>query len=314
MDKGSYVFISYSSMDSLIVAQVTRLLTDCNIAYWKAPEMIPAGSNYAREIPKAIRECEAFVLILSKASQHSIWVEKEVDVAICCRKRVIPIKIDNEPLNELYHFYLNNVQTINVNPTQSKSLLKRDAESLKENFYGLIPGGMDTSGSKDAIVEVPMREAAGTLITYEDCNVEADEHRSPMVDSAGSLEADGSRRIAADVHRNPVVGSTDNHGSDNSCNTARDNYSIPATDIRSNALRMNKIPICCESCNSVLEQRKMGVYICVRCGREHYDDYRKVRNYLERVGAAPALVIARDTGVSRKTIEYFRENGFIESR
>jgi len=50
--------------------------------------------------------------VVSKYSQDSIWVEKELDSAITNRKMVLPIKLDNEPLNDLFRFYLNNVQMI----------------------------------------------------------------------------------------------------------------------------------------------------------------------------------------------------------
>ena len=52
-----YAFISYSSKDEAFVANLTEILKSCQISYWKAPEMLPAGTNYAREIPKAIQEC-----------------------------------------------------------------------------------------------------------------------------------------------------------------------------------------------------------------------------------------------------------------
>lgn len=106
------IFISYSSKDSEFVEKILNILERAQIEYWKAPEMIPAGSNYAKEIPKAIQACEACLFVVSKDSQESIWVEKEIDSMINFRKHLIPIKIDDEPLNDMYKFYLNNVQMI----------------------------------------------------------------------------------------------------------------------------------------------------------------------------------------------------------
>ncbi len=106
------VFISYSSKDSEYALGIVSILKELGISYWKAPEMISAGANYAKEIPRAIRESDGFIILISKHSQNSIWVEKELDNAINLRKRIIPIQIDNEPLNDMYLFYLNNVQMI----------------------------------------------------------------------------------------------------------------------------------------------------------------------------------------------------------
>ena len=38
-----YWFISYCSKDNHIVNALTEILKKCDIPYWKAPEMIPAG-------------------------------------------------------------------------------------------------------------------------------------------------------------------------------------------------------------------------------------------------------------------------------
>ena len=79
-------------------------------------------------------------------------------------------------------------------------------------------------------------------------------------------------------------------------------------DTRSNALRVNKIPMQCEYCGEPLPQGEMGVYKCVRCGREHFDEFKKIRNFLEENGPASALEISRGTGVAMPTIrEYFSD-------
>lgn len=122
MDKESTVFISYSSKDLDVVNRIADELEKMEIKFWKAPEMIAAGSSYAREIPKAIRECNIFLLILSRYSQESIWVEKEIDSAICQRKVILPIQIDGCELNDTFRFYLNNVQIITYYQDSEKAM------------------------------------------------------------------------------------------------------------------------------------------------------------------------------------------------
>ncbi len=114
------IFISHSSKDSLYVKGIVEMLKDLGLSYWKAPEMIPPGSNYAKEIPAAIRECDVFLLVVSQASQRSLWVEKELDSAVNNRKMILPIKLDKEPLNDLFRFYLNNVQMISYDVEREK--------------------------------------------------------------------------------------------------------------------------------------------------------------------------------------------------
>ncbi len=235
----NYVFISYSSKENEFVKQLTNLFEINKIAYWKAPEMIAAGSNYAKEIPQAIRECSVFLMVVSAASQESIWVEKEVDTAICHRKRIIPVKIDDAPLNDMYRFYLNNVQMVHA-VVENRLIMNLDV--IRMVFEEALENGKDVS------------------------SVRGVEHQE----------------------------------------------TVKSPDKRSNALRINKIPLECEFCGGAVVEQSRGVYKCVDCSRENYDDFQKIRNFLEKSGAAPIAVIARNTGVSYKTIEYFWNEEYLE--
>lgn len=255
------VFISYSSKDQGFANKVIRLLEKMGVSYWKAPEMIPAGSSYAREIPRAIRECGVFLLILSKDSQESIWVEKEVDSAICYRKSIVPVQIDEQPLNEMFRFYLNNVQTISY------------AENPKEAFFAL-QGQINRllSGKPEKILlseERPAEKPSGLFVEQEE------------------------------VENN--TGETDK----------KDTESFRMKP-RSDVLSLNRIPAECGYCGGKLEKIARGTYQCMKCGKENYDDFQTVRNYLDKVGATPAVIIEQDTGVPRKNIEYFLRQEYLE--
>lgn len=112
MNKKRHVFISYSSKDRNKIKKLIKLIEEAGYLCWRAPEQIPPGSSYAKEIPKAIRECDVFLLILSQYAQESIWVEKEIDCAVLNHKVIIPLQMDETPMNETLRFYLNNVQMI----------------------------------------------------------------------------------------------------------------------------------------------------------------------------------------------------------
>lgn len=127
MDKT--VFISYSSLDKDIVNDIVNMLSDAKISYWIAPEMIPIGSNYAKEIPGVIRSCGIFLLIISQNSQESIWVEKELDYAINMKRKIIPINISETNLSDMFRFYLNNVQMVLCEKNH-----KIDYEALKKRI------------------------------------------------------------------------------------------------------------------------------------------------------------------------------------
>lgn len=255
------VFVSYSSDDRKLVNTITKMMKEAGISYWKAPEMIPAGSSYAREIPRAIKECAVFLLVLSRTSQKSIWVEKEIDSAISHRKTIIPFQIDDLPLNDTFRFYLNNVQMI--------------------------------SYAEDGL------EAIGELKTQ----------LLQLVKPAD----DSLTNVIHEVVEEEVSGSTDKEPVEKKENTnAYPRRSYPGR-ADSNALRMNRIPLECDYCGSkCLENITMGTYRCHDCGKDSYDDFQTIRNYLEIVGNAPAAVIEKNTGVPKRIIEYFFKDEYLE--
>ena len=67
-----HIFISYSSKDFETANVIRNYLNDICFV-WMAPFSIPAGSNYAEEIPKAIEASSTFVLLLSLNSIKSKW-------------------------------------------------------------------------------------------------------------------------------------------------------------------------------------------------------------------------------------------------
>ena len=104
------VFISYKAEELNEAMWVRDRLEEQGISCWLAPGSIPGGSSYAVQIPRAIRECVAFVLILSNNAQESKWVPRELDQAINANKVILPFSIENCQLKDEFSFYLSNVQ------------------------------------------------------------------------------------------------------------------------------------------------------------------------------------------------------------
>lgn len=234
------VFVSYSSKDKEVVDYIVSRLQEMNISYWKAPEMIPAGSSYAKEIPVAIQKSQFVLLILSEASQGSIWVEKEIDSAICNKKIIIPFQIEKMELNDTFRFYLNNVQAV--------MYYQNIEEAFRMLREKLLPG------------------------------ISKEENDFYQNDKSLKLNVQKSMRERRDV----------------------------------NALRMNRIPQMCSFCGcKELEHISLGIYKCVRCNAENYDDYQTIRRYIERKGRASYRDIERETGIPRRIIDNFLREGYL---
>ena len=107
------VFVSYSSREADRAYEIVTQLEAAGIPCWIAPRDIGVGSNYTRDIPKAIRECTHFLLALSANAEASKWVNKELTRAINQEKCLIPLMIEDFTISEGFEFLLEDVQIRN---------------------------------------------------------------------------------------------------------------------------------------------------------------------------------------------------------
>lgn len=68
----------------------------------------------------------------------------------------------------------------------------------------------------------------------------------------------------------------------------------------------------CPECGGHVVYKYSGIYECEECHKEIYDDFGKVKKYIEEHGPSPANVIADETGVSMNVINKFLRRGRVE--
>lgn len=71
-------------------------------------------------------------------------------------------------------------------------------------------------------------------------------------------------------------------------------------------------PKVCPECGGEMEFKGCGEYRCESCKYVAYDDYGKVRNYVEKHGGATAAQVAEATGVKQKTIRTMLKESRLE--
>lgn len=120
---GKRVFLSHKSDDFQEVERFRKLLESRSISCWIAPRDIPLGSNYAREIPDAIKNCKCVLVFVSKRSQMSENVINEIEIAVRHKKTIIPVRLEDCELVGPFMYHLNNKQWIKLNS-------KEDIEKL----------------------------------------------------------------------------------------------------------------------------------------------------------------------------------------
>ncbi len=101
------VFISYSSKNEEVANLIAEGLEDRGVKYWKAGQYtINSGEDFREKISSALKECKIFLIILSTESMNSPWVRLELTEALRYDKKIYSLKIDNNPIDEVFDFKL----------------------------------------------------------------------------------------------------------------------------------------------------------------------------------------------------------------
>lgn len=142
--KPGYAFISYSSKDMDLRNEVLASLKENGIATWSAPDDIPSGKQYYEQVNEAITECSCLVLILTEASQISLWVEKEVSYAIARGKPIVPVCKNQVALDDNMAFYLNQNQIFYISDFSSRSAaMTLFAKTVRETIIHYTSSAVD---------------------------------------------------------------------------------------------------------------------------------------------------------------------------
>lgn len=72
------------------------------------------------------------------------------------------------------------------------------------------------------------------------------------------------------------------------------------------------MPVHCQKCGGIMVFKGVGEYQCEDCGFLDYDDYGKVRNYIEKYGSATTAQVSRATGVTQKSIREMLKESRLE--
>jgi len=96
----SSVFVSYSEKDREFAQQLHADLARQGIRVWFAPDNLESGDKLKDHITEAIRSSDKVLLILSKDSIRSTWVQREIEAAFEKEREgtklvLLPIRIDD---------------------------------------------------------------------------------------------------------------------------------------------------------------------------------------------------------------------------
>lgn len=117
------IFFSHSSRDSDWVQRVAAQATAAGVDVYLAEHDVSPGQQLSEKVTRAIEECDAVIVLLSKNSLASIYVQQEIGVAHHARKLVIPILMDDAVGTDLG--ILNGREYIPLDPAAPHEALSR---------------------------------------------------------------------------------------------------------------------------------------------------------------------------------------------
>ncbi|MCP4140536.1 MAG: toll/interleukin-1 receptor domain-containing protein [Chloroflexi bacterium] len=89
-----HIFISYSRRDKTVMKRVVSFLHNQELRVWVDDEKLKSGTTaWEEEIEEAIPRAAVIVVLLSPSSAESIWVQREIKLALLHKIKIIPVLI-----------------------------------------------------------------------------------------------------------------------------------------------------------------------------------------------------------------------------
>jgi hypothetical protein len=105
------VFVSHSTEDAAVARQVADALRS-GLAVWIAPDSIRPGEAYNEAIVAGLKASDTLAVLVSKASNASKHVAREVGLADSLGKKIIPIRIEPVEPSDGLTYYLSMPQWV----------------------------------------------------------------------------------------------------------------------------------------------------------------------------------------------------------
>jgi hypothetical protein len=143
------IFISYSRRDQEFV---TRLASDINeqVGFvWFDRSTIQPGQKWHDEIMDGIRECKAFIVVLSPDAVKSRYVGEEVNKALELGKTIFPVIYRPAEWTGVFESLVRDIQTLDLR-----------SGSYTDNFQKLVDGLVEAGAGKTTEERPFLREPA----------------------------------------------------------------------------------------------------------------------------------------------------------
>jgi len=92
-----HIFLSYSHKSKKLAGELKDCLQSFGFTVFLAHEDLKPSVPWRREILKNLRKCEVFISVLTKGFMESDWTDQETGFALALKKKIIPVKVHDNP-------------------------------------------------------------------------------------------------------------------------------------------------------------------------------------------------------------------------
>ncbi|HVF24874.1 MAG TPA: toll/interleukin-1 receptor domain-containing protein [Anaerolineales bacterium] len=131
------IFISYSRRDQEFVTRLAGDLDAQVAGVWFDQSTIQLGQKWYDEIMEGIRDCKAFILVLSPDAAESKYVREEVNKALELGKMIVPILYRPGKWPSEFESLVKEIQTLDLR-----------SGSYTDNFQKLVDGLIEAGAVK----------------------------------------------------------------------------------------------------------------------------------------------------------------------
>ena len=129
------VFISYSRRDVDAVDEFVTRLENEGYSVWIDRSKIRGGDKFKEKISQAIKDSSVVLFFSSQNSKQSEWTTREIGLAGCYKKIIIPILLDNSGYNASLELELHGVNYIDYsNPLERRDKMEELIYSIKSKL------------------------------------------------------------------------------------------------------------------------------------------------------------------------------------
>jgi tetratricopeptide (TPR) repeat protein len=156
----SQVFLSYSRDDGEAARQVSEAIERLKSgSVFKDMDALVAGTDFSSHIGQQIRDAEAVIVLLSRNSKRSKWVEAELTAALEQKKKVIPVLLDKDAKNNWVWPLISDRHAIERQDWES---LPELAEKVAQEIEPSDLQPLQPAPPMPAAIDAPRRTSAST--------------------------------------------------------------------------------------------------------------------------------------------------------